>query len=126
MANNQYINAEGKLQDIVIGLDVINDRDNIYRNITAKFDSPCEYSSMDELEPIFREVMCDGVKAGDKVIFHIQHHNVVTDERDLRTAYHVDCLYTWRAALIATTLADMEDTDSFPNEEARIRWTGKS
>ena len=125
MANNQYINAEGKLQDIVIGLDVINDRDNIYRNITAKFDSPCEYSSMDELEPIVREVMCDGVKAGDKVIFHIQHHNVVTDERYIRTAYHVDCFNTWRAAIAAHTIAWSEDNNSFASKESKLEWTGK-
>ena len=125
MTNNQYINAEGELQDIVIGFDFINDRENIYRNISAKFDSSCEFGSTDELEPMVKEVMCDGIKAGDKVIFHIEHHNVATDERNIRTVYHVDCYNTWRAAIAAHTIAWSEDNDAFASKESKLEWTGK-
>tara|TARA_Y100000588_G_C14195598_1_gene900026 strand:+ start:10 stop:366 length:357 start_codon:yes stop_codon:yes gene_type:complete len=109
MKKAQYINAEGEMQDIVTNLDRLDAKRNIYRAITAKFESACEYGDVEDIEPMLKEVMCDGVKTGENVIFHVEHEDMFSGERNIKTVYHVNCYNTWRNMIAATTIAFEEE-----------------
>ena len=119
-----FINEWGDKQFIKINYDRIHATDNFYKKMDAKFDSPCEIIKSYPDFP-FPELLCDGIKQGEEVIFHTTSSNAIP--KNSKGAYHTNCLATVQNLSMANTIAvlssdwDKSQSDLMDKVEEKAR-----